>query len=95
MASRRPAGSNSGSVSAPMPRAGDGRFSGVLASPAAAFREDRQLRDKITSVDTSPWSTTKPVPTTGVSKEKNGGGFPRDKSAILPGLEPGLLNTSH
>ena len=37
---------------APMPRAGHGRFSGVLASHAAAFRDRWEVVDIIAFVDT-------------------------------------------
>jgi hypothetical protein len=44
-------GFESGSKREPMPRAGYGRFSGVLASRAAAFRDHRHVVDRIASVD--------------------------------------------
>ena len=50
---RRSSRLRSGSKSAPMPRAGDGCFSGVRVSCAAAFRDVWEVGDKIASVDTN------------------------------------------
>ena len=45
-------GLESGSKCGPMPRAGHGRFSGVLASLAAAFHDRWEVGDTIAFVDT-------------------------------------------